>query len=477
MKIFFPVAEAYPLYKIGGLGDVGGSLPIALNQAGVDVSVILPLHPEVNSEGFSEHMKFEIHYDSEALEVIIYQGQLGATSIPAYLVSETKYLSEHTDASDNHADKFAVFSLAVADWLNRIEDQAKPDLVHLHDWHTALIPLITKKLYQNFDYKFMLTIHNLAYQGRTNTPVLNKMGLADEEIAQAYDLTKDHHLNIMLQGIMESDLVVPVSQTYAQEILTTEYGEKLEHHLDGIKAKIKGIVNGIDYELFNPEQDKHLFHAYNSDTALEVRPQNKLELISHLELEAQAEDFLIGYVGRVDGHQKGIQLIIQAIESGVFDQSNRKLVFLGTGDTDLEVELHQVSQGKDNIQIHTVYDEELAIRIYSGADIMIIPSKFEPCGLVQMIAMRYGSIPVARKTGGLADTIVDKVDGFLFDLYDLEDFSRSIDRAEEVYVSDKKHWHQMVQTGMNKDFSWDASAQVYKDAYSSLMHGKVLENI
>lgn len=469
MKVLFPVDEAYPLFKIGGLGDVGGSLPIALNKLGIEVAVMLPKHPEVDDSGFEQVLDYQIGYNGADLTVRLLKGTLGTSPITTYLVAEDTYLSQKTDASDNHADKFAVFSLAVAHFLQHHTNEFRPDVVHCHDWHTALVPLITRKLYHNQDFRFMLTIHNLAYQGNTNTPVLDKMGMEPQFIEAAYGLTSDGHLNIMLQGIMESDLVVPVSPTYAQEILTPEYGEKLESHLHGLAHKIKGVLNGLDLHTFNPEIDANLFHQYSLNTVFETRPINKTQLLKQVGLNLKPEDFLIGFVGRVDGHQKGIELIVEWLQSDYFDQPNRGFVFLGTGESQLEEQLNLAGADRDNVRVFTRYDEELAIRIYAGADVMAIPSKFEPCGLVQMIAMRYGSVPIARRTGGLADTIVDGVDGYLFEEYSVESMVAALDRAQADF-GQFTTWRNLITQGMSKDFSWDSSALTYQDLYTSMLH-------
>lgn len=476
MKVLFPVDEAYPLYKIGGLGDVGGSLPKALAKLGIEVAVVLPHHPEIDTQGFQTALTYQIHYAGQVLTINLLKGKLGQSDVVVYLVSEPQFLSQHTDASDNHADKFAVFSLAVAHFLAHHQSEFNADIVHIHDWHTALIPLIVKKFYGKQTYRYMLTIHNLAYQGRTDTPVLDKIGFDQEVIAQAYGQAPNHQLNLLLEGIIEADVVVPVSPTYAREILTPEYGEGLEGHLLPLENKIKGILNGLDLDLFNPQTDKHLFQTYNSQTVIEVKKQNKIKLLEQVQLPVNPADFLIGFVGRVDPQQKGVQLIIQALQEGWFDQPELNFVFLGTGDPNLEKQLIEAAQHKANVRIFTRYDEELAIRIYSGADIMLIPSKFEPCGLVQMIAMRYGSIPVARKTGGLTDTIVDNRDGFLFKDYSMEAMVEALERARQIYKN-QAQWQQMIWAGMNKDFSWDASAIIYQDSYASMLHGHAQDNI
>lgn len=475
MKVLFVVDEAYPLYKVGGLGDVGGSLPIALNKQGIDVRLVLPYHPEILVSGFKVEQTFSITYDHQPQTIEVFTGVLANSQVKTFLIKDDRYISQRTGAEDNNADKFAVFSLAVAHWLNFEMHEWQPDIVHLHDWHVSLIPLITRNLYQNTASKFMLTIHNLMYQGRTDTPVLEKIGFDPAEVESKKNYSPENKLNILLEGILASDVVTTVSQQYLAEIQTKEYGEEIEAHLIQNHHKLFGVLNGLDFDTFNPAKDKHIFKNYDVTNFVEGKAINKAALLSELGMDTNKVIPLIGFVGRVDARQKGVQLIIKLVEDGFFKHQPIQFVFLGTGDKTLEQELHQAVSGFKNIQVFTRYDEALAAKIYAASDLALIPSKFEPCGLVQMIAMRYGTLPVARATGGLKETIIDGVDGFLFDEYDSQAFAGSVTRAL-MQLSENDKMNQMQHQAMIKDFSWDASAPKYIELYTKIAHGQIDNN-
>lgn len=467
MKVFFAIDEAFPLFKIGGLGDVGGSLPQALVQMGIDIRLGLPKHPEIKIASATTVDQFSISYNQQALSVSVLLTNLPPTSIPVYLFQEDTYLSSHTDASDNHADKFTVFSLAIATWLTRNQIDFSPEIIHLHDWHTALLPVILEHKFHQ-PRKTIITIHNLAFQGNTETPVLNKLGISEDDCEILKSDSQDLHLNILLEGILHSDVITTVSPTYSREILTPEYGEKIYEKLASKKDKLFGILNGIDVNLFNPQTDLQIFHTFSASTAMSGKALNKAKLQLELHLPSDPNALMIGFVGRVDPQQKGVQLIIESIQNGQLPPPGHQFVFLGTGDSGLESSLHQASDSVKNCIVVTRYDEQLAARIYAASDLVIIPSKFEPCGLVQMIAMRYGALPVARKTGGLADTIIHNTDGFLFEQYTSTAMIEALHQAIDTLKDPQKH-SSMVQTAMAKDFSWDQSALKYHELYSQLL--------
>ena len=466
MKILFALDEAYPLYKVGGLGDVGGSLPIALNEMGTDVRIALPAHPEIEIDSqYSLEDSFGVVYDKERLGVRVYKGYLPGTQIPVYLFQEHKYISDHTDASDNHADKFALFSLCISTWLAR-DTAWKPHLIHLHDWHVALMPLILKHLFPHLSYKTIITIHNLAYQGITTTPIIQKLDLDTEKCKiLSWDLG-NVQVNILLQGLLHSDMITTVSPTYANEILTPEYGAGLHQVLESRKGNLVGIINGIDTQVWNPQTDQFIAQQYSLTNALESKQKNKINLQKELNLD-EGEKTLIGFVGRVDSGQKGIELIIQALKNGVLTDQNTQFIFLGTGDPSLEKGLHESGDHLSNCKIITRYDENLAHKIYASCDLTLIPSRYEPCGLVQMISMGYGALPIARRTGGLADTIFsDK--GFLFNDYEAEAFIDQIQIAKKV-IENRDIREKMIQAGMGTDFSWHLPANKYLNLYQKIL--------
>jgi starch synthase len=475
MNILFPIAELMPLYKIGGLGDVAAALPKSLHLLGTDVRIIIPFHPEITAtSGYLKISQFKLYYNQEKLMVKIYQTYLPGTSIPVYLVHESKYISTHSDASDNHADKFAVFSLAVATFITHHSETWQPHVIHCHDWHTALIPLIIKHVLDPAtNYKFVLTIHNLAYQGITTTPIAKHLGLPSDLCQILSWDNADGDTNIMLEGLLHVDAITTVSPTYAKEILTSEYGEKIESIMAVKASKLTGILNGLDTIEFNPETDSNLPVKFNASNWLAARIENRHSLRRFLDLNTHKSIPLLGFVGRVDPYQKGIGLMIELIKSGLINKLSAQFVFLGAGDPRLESELHKAGHDQPNIRIITRFDEPLARKIYASSHLMLIPSRFEPCGLVQLIAMRYGALPVARKTGGLVDTIDHQETGFLFDHYQPDDFLASVSQAVN-YISNQENYTSMVSRAMAKDFAWTNSANLYQTLYERLTLDKPL---
>jgi starch synthase len=466
MRVLFAIAEAHPLYKIGGLGDVGGALPQALQKLGDDVRLALPKHPEViiPKDSYLE-TTFEVIYNATPLTITVYRTLLPGSSVPVYLFDEATYISRHTNASDNHADKFSVFSLAVSTWVNENSAYWQPQIIHCHDWHTALIPVILQHQYHK-QYKSIITIHNLAYQGITTTPIVQHLNLDASDCSILTWDGKDGDINILLEGLLHTDHITTVSPQYAKEILTQEYGEKIHHILETKKTTITGILNGIDVTFFNPETDTLLPHRYSSSTWPAGKSQNRQQLYRHLNLDSNDDDILIGFIGRIDGYQKGISLIIQAIKDNLFPPTTR-FIFLGTGDPNLEKELHQAASGKSNVTIITRFDEPLAHQIYAAAHLCLIPSRFEPCGLVQLIAMRYGCLPIVRKTGGLADTVFHLQNGFVFTDYHVQALQKAIDQAI-VTIQDQSGYTSMVEKAMKANYSWKNAATKYSQLYQEV---------
>jgi starch synthase len=473
MNVLFPIAEAAPLYKIGGLGDVGGALPQALSLLGTDVRLALPRHPEIilNPSNTIEESMFNIIYNHKSLKVTVYSTFLPGTAIPVYLFDEPMYLSQHTDASDNHADKFAVFSLAVSTWVVEHTPYWQPQIIHCHDWHTTLIPVILKHKFKTHAYKTIVTIHNFAYQGVTKTPVLQHLDI-DPRHCQilSWDLG-DGDLNILLEGLLHCDFITTVSPTYAQEILGDEYGEKINHIIESRASKLRGILNGIDTIAYDPNRSEFINHKYSHDNWAQGKAANRMDLRLKLNLTHDTDRTLISFIGRVDPYQKGIGLIIQALNMKLLPLENTQFVFLGTGDPQLESELHKAGDSNPHVKIITRFDEPLAHQIYAASHLTLIPSRFEPCGLVQLIAMRYGTLPVARKTGGLADTVIPSNNGFLFTEHTTEAMMKSLTEATET-VNNMATYPQMVKNAMTADYSWHTSAQKYDMLYQELVIGK-----
>lgn len=471
MRILFPVSEAAPLYKVGGLGDVAGALPKALRKLGHDVRVIIPKHPEIILDSsWKVAERFTVIYNNLPRLIQIWSGYLPDTDVKAYVVAEGSLISKHSGASDAEVDKFALFSLAVAQWVVKRLGGWSPQVIHVHDWHVALIPLLLKNKFKDQSFPTLITIHNLRYQGKASVFLSQKLGLqpGDCQIL-AWDQANGD-IDILMEGILHADYINAVSPTYAKEILTQEYGAGLEHVLEARKGRLSGILNGIDTEVWNPETDTYLLQKYTFNTWRDGKTTNKLAIQKAMGLPVDANVPLLGFVGRIDEGQKGIDLIISAIKEQRLLPEPRQMVFLGVGNPDLEGQLKALSHERPNFKAAIRYDEALAHMIYAGADVMLIPSLYEPCGLVQLIGMRYGAIPVARKTGGLADTVIEGQTGFIFGDYSWTGLADATDRALKL-LEDQVACGALVKSIMEKDLGWDPAAHEYVNLYTRMVAG------
>jgi starch synthase len=462
MRVLFASNELTGLYKLGGLGDVAASLTSSLHSLGIDIRLAVPYHPEIKKLQTVLQDSFKVTYDHRRLQINVHITHLPGNPVPLYLFKEDTYLSRNTDASDNHADKYAVFSLAVAHWLNRSK-YWQPQVIHLNEWHTSLIPIVIKHLIKpKQSYKFILSLHNLAYQANTSTPVTQKLGLPNGACHIIDQDKKDTFINILYEGIAHSDWLTTVSPSYAKEILDPIFGYELSQILNDRKDRLTGILNGIDTSFFDPKRDLLIKTTYNSDDVIEGKTANKKALAAQFGFNS---DFsLICFVGRVDTKQKGIDIIISALTSGSFPPKDTHFIFLGTGDQVAESALHQIN--KQNTTILTRFDETLAHQLYASSDLIIIPSHFEPCGLIQMIALRYGTLPVAHATGGLKDTINEKC-GFLYQPNSTSQFQSTLNTALNT-LSNKSVKVNMIKYAMEINFSWQKSASKYIKLYENL---------
>ena len=474
LKILFIAAEAAPLVKIGGLGDVAGSLPAALNALpeSIEVRIALPLYPQLKKSGLdlTPVASFDISHHNGPLLAEVFEAEInGLTTYfidgPPVAASPAVY------SSDNYLDgtKFTFFSLAALELARILGWQ--PDILHAHDWHAA--PAVyTLSLIRERDQFFqktrsLLTVHNLPYLGHDSERALQAFGLPRAHMSPLPDWAQ--HLPLPL-GLLTADKINTVSQGYAGEILTPEYGAHLEEFLRSRKEDISGILNGLDMASWNPETDPELPINYSSNSIIK-REENKIKLLSELGLSPDPDLPLLAIISRMD-YQKGMDLVIEALRS--LDDLDWRAVILGTGDPDQEEAARQLDQ--DHLQVRSLikFDSSLARRIYGGSDLIIIPSRYEPCGLTQMIGMRYGCVPLARATGGLRDTIVDyhqaetaRSTGFLFEQASSAELAAALHRALQVY-QDKRRWSALQKRGMRQDFSWEKSARAYYDLYLSL---------
>jgi starch synthase len=465
LKVLMVAAEASPFAKVGGLGDVVGSLPVALEKIGVETRVVLPLYGCINKKKYGLkkiYSNFEIPSDKHLVKVNVWETMLPGSSVKVYFIDAPKYFSEkdiyiHGDNSE----RFLFFSLATLYTLPIME--FRPDIIHIHDSHPALIPDIIKTSRINHlkDIKTLFTIHNFRYQGKADPIVLSTGNLRKDSLKSLTVDASDGDINFMVQGLLNSDLINTVSKTYAEEITTSFYGAGLERLLRKRKEDLSGILNGIDTEMFNPESDERIKANY-SVSDVEKKVKNKIFLQKKLGLPVKADVALCGMVTRL-AWQKGIELFTEH-----FAKLGCQFVFLGTGDLKYENKLKDLAKKyPDTISVNTTFSVELAQQIYAGSDIFLMPSRYEPCGLGQIIAMRYGTIPVARATGGLKDTVTPDV-GFTFEKISRDDFYATIKKALNVYYKEPLVWRGMMVAAMKKDFSWDKSAGEYVELYRQL---------
>ncbi len=465
IKVLMTTAELAPFAKVGGLGDVTSSLPPALKKIGVDVRVIMPLYGSIDRKKYKLkkiYSDLEIPSGRVLIKTNIWQTFLPGSKVIVYFIDAPDYF-KYNDVymSDDNSERFLFFSYASLFCLPAIKFQ--PDIVHCHDSQTALISNMLKV--SNFEYlqniKTLYTIHNFNYQSKNDPIALHTGNLHKDSLKILTRDASDGDINFMVQGILNADLLNTVSPTYAKEITTSAYGATLERIIRKRKDDLYGIINGIDMNLFNPVKDKYISNNYSSKS-INKKIKNKLALQKRLGLPEDKDKAVVGLISRL-AWQKGIELITDD-----FAKLNCQFVFLGTGDK--KYEKHLIKFAKNNpkqISAQIKFEIKLAQEIYAGSDIFLMPSRFEPCGLGQMIAMRYGTVPVARATGGLVDTI-NKKNGFLFKNVDSEEFYKCLETALDIYYNKKDKWRKMQISGMKADFSWDRSAKEYLRLYRKL---------
>ena len=478
LKILFLAAEAVPFAKVGGLADVAGSLPRAIRALGHDVRLMIPCYGTIRSD------RFRLEKIGEPLPIPLGPGVenvylVGSTlggKVPVYLIRDEHYFSSRDQVYgfEDDAQRFTVFGRGALAVLRSLDWQ--PDVIHANDWHTGVVPTWLNKAGQDdpfySDIATLFTIHNLTYQGITGRLILT---FAQMEYVQHLSVEQPGMVNWMAQGIANADLINTVSRRYAQEILTPEMGMGLEPLLQERKERLFGVVNGIDYEQWNPATDPHIPHRFDAGT-LDRRVANKTALQQQARLPMRPEVPLVGMVTRLD-QVKGIGLMEPVLEWLL--EREAQFILLGTGSPQYHQMFEQVQARFPNrMRACLKFDGVLARRIYAGADIFLMPSGLEPCGLGQMIAMRYGCVPVVRATGGLADTVADytarrgRGTGFTFVDYTPEACQDALARALKVYGK-KPAWRRMQRRGMSSDFSWAASAKEYTRLYRRAMkvHG------
>lgn len=485
IKVLIVAAELNPLAKVGGLADVIGALPKALAKLGIDVRIVIPKYGIINEQKYPLKKvvgDIAVPFKKGTEKITIFETPLPGSQVPVYLIDNYTYLGQNSiyfekdttpAGPTKEAERFTFFaraSLSIFEPLGWY-----PDLIHCHDWHVSLVPALVKILARTDPklqhVKTLLTIHNLEYQGRYQAAtIFHALGLDEQSYPT---LTQQHSGDLISleQAILTSDFINTVSQTYAKEMLTPEFGAGLEQPLLKRKKELVGILNGIDVDHFDPATDPAIMAHYTAKNPAGKRTC-KENLQKSCQLPIDANIPIIGIVSRL-AEQKGLGLITQIAEK-LFHE-NIQLVLLGTGSPDIEQQMRTI-EGHFPKKVHTKigFDAAFAQQIYAGADLFLMPSKFEPCGLGQMIAMRYGTVPIVRATGGLKDTVQDynqvtnSGDGFVFEKYLPEELLEAIQRALTLY-QDKEKWYNMVRHIMEQDFSWDHSARRYFNLYKKIL--------
>ena len=472
MKVCFIAAEAAPFVKVGGLGDVIGSLPKALRELGVDARVILPLYSSIDRERFG--LKYKAYQFVDLGWRHSYCGifETEVDGVPCYFVDNEQYFNRDSIYGQiDDGERFAFFSKAALEILPALD--FKPDVVNVNDWHTALSVIyldVLKSREAEFykDMKSVLSIHNIEFQGRFNPYEMGNLFGLENKYFDALIYNGD--VNLLKGAIQLADRVNTVSETYAREILDPYFSYGLDKILTVEQGKLRGILNGIDVDKFNPKTDPMIPVNYDLKT-FEDKVQNKLAFQKEMDLEVNADIPLIGMVTRLT-HQKGIDLILQASEEIL--KTGAQLVILGTGDAHYESALRSLEHYRhDRVRSILLFSNEMSAKIYAASDLFLMPSKTEPCGLSQLISMRYGTVPVVHRVGGLRDTVIPftgvEGNGFTFESFQSGDMMDAIYRAVTCFYQSPDEWKQIIKNNLQKDVSWEQSAKKYLDLYHEVV--------
>ena len=478
-KILFVASEGVPFIKTGGLADVVGSLPKCIDKQYFDVRVILPKYTCMKQEmkdklSYVNHFYMDFHWKNEYVGILYAE----VDGVKYYFIDNEMFFNGFKPYSDNalfEIEKFAFFSKAALSILPVID--FRPDIIHCHDWQTGLIPVYLKERFQGNEFyrgiKSIMTIHNLKFQGKWSIQEVKDItGLPD------YYFTPDKlesykDANLLKGGLVFADAITTVSDTYAEEIKTEFYGENLDGLLRARSHDLRGIVNGIDYDDFNPETDPYIVQKYNAKNFRKEKIKNKRALQEELGLPQDDRKFMVGIVSRLTD-QKGLDLIQCVLDE--ICQDDIQLVVLGTGEERYEnMFRHYDWKYNDKVSANIFYSEPMSHKIYAACDAFLMPSLFEPCGLSQLMSLRYGTVPIVRETGGLKDTVEpynefeSRGTGFSFQNYNAHEMLAVIRYAERIYYDKKREWNKIIDRAMAIDYSWNTSAVKYQELYDWLI--------
>jgi starch synthase len=468
INVLFLAAEAEPFVKVGGLGDVAGTLPRALralsnDEIKLDVRLVLPHHSVIRSDTFRPVGIYSIPRGKGEVQVDAYEGILDG--MPVYFINGGPIRSSGSVYSSNHkidADKYAFFSLAALELPHQLNWE--PNIIHANDWHTAIAAydnLVKRWTDKSRRVTSLVTIHNLPFLGPEVKDILEEYGLP---LAKT-DLPDWARVLPMPLGLWASDAIVAVSPTYADEILHEEFGCGLQDFFKNRTEGLRGILNGIDTASFNPQTDPTLEVNFDAGS-LSLRPRNKAAVQERVGLPINPDVPLLGMVTRMD-QAKGLDIALKGLK--MMAKQDWQLILLGAGDPKLELMAKSLQEDLPNrVWVETRYDAKLARQIYGGSDIFLMPSRYEPCGISQMIAMRYGSVPLVRAVGGLHDTVTDAETGFVFVEMKVKSFNDTLRRALQLYPY-RSRWLNLQKAGMAQDFSWTNSAKKYLEVYTKLV--------
>ena len=478
INVLFVSSEAVPFAKSGGLADVAGTLPQKLDKNEVDIRLIMPKYGCIPQE-YVEKMQF-----IKAIEIPLgwrrqYCGifELEHEGIKVYFIDNEFYFKSDKLYSYIHEDmeKFGFFCKAA---LSVLPDLGfRPDIIHVNDWQSAAIPVLLNAQFQDNPFyrgiKTIMTIHNLKYQGIWDKNAVSDVFGLSPDYFTSDKLEYNNNLNVLKGGLVYCDVITTVSDTYAKEIQTPEYGEGLDGLLRARSASLHGILNGLSYQQYNPKTDNYIFKKYGVRDFISGKKENKLALQRMLGLKEDEDAFMIGIVSRLTD-QKGFDLIAYILER--LSNMHIQLVVLGTGDYQYESMFKWYSENfSDKFSANICFSNELAHKIYAASDAFLMPSKFEPCGLSQIISLKYGTVPIVRETGGLKDTVfayneyTNEGNGFSFGSYNADDLFYVVNYAYKTFTDNKNAWNAIARRGMKCDYSWTVSAKKYLDLYKNLL--------